>query len=181
MFSLFLCFWQSANAFEFISINIYLKGLITTKRMNKVLNSNNIRQQPFVIPDKVTLKDPALPFLSPICSFFDCDVQSSPGYLPLFLSSYSISLSILFLLSWRSNKGRDLLFIPSPTWGIAYPWRGIPQRHLGTLTASCRSSSVGTGQNYKRRSPETKFRSATACSLCWIQRLLLSFNCCCLC
>lgn len=119
--------------------------------MNKVINSSNIRQQPFVIPDKVTLKDPALPFLSPICSFFDCDVQSSPGYLPLFLSSYSISLSILFLLSWCSNKGRDLLFIPSPTWGIAYPWRGIPQRHLGTLTASCRSRSVGTGQNYKRR------------------------------
>lgn len=30
--------------------------------MNKVINSNDIRQQPFVIPDKVTLKDPALPF-----------------------------------------------------------------------------------------------------------------------
>lgn len=130
--------------------------------MNKVLNSNNIRQQPFVIPDKVTLKDPALPFLSAICCFFDCDVQSSPGYLPLFLSSYSIPLSILFLLSWCSKKGRDHLFIPSLTWGIAYPWRGIPQRHLGTLTASCRSRSVGTGQNYKQRSPETKFRSATA-------------------
>lgn len=32
--------------------------------MNKVLNSDNIRQQPFVIPDKVTLKDP--PFFNPL-------------------------------------------------------------------------------------------------------------------